>query len=125
MNIDPHKQVLPVYQLLCGGVRLVSILLAGIAISSAISIIINAIVGSGWNLSKFLDAFLSSYASSSLVSFLIVAAILWFGNKHIARWCTPKINLRNCQVCGYDLRHGNTLRCPECGFADPHEGDQD
>jgi hypothetical protein len=125
MNIDPTKQVLPVYQLLCGVIRVASIFFVSFALTVIISELTQLVYRYGWSIRKIFSFFSNSFALSQIAGFLIVAAFLWFGNKRIARWCTPMINLKCCQVCGYDLRHGNTLRCPECGFTEPNKANQD
>tara|TARA_R110000868_G_scaffold119469_2_gene316834 strand:- start:130571 stop:130969 length:399 start_codon:yes stop_codon:yes gene_type:complete len=115
MSIDPEIKVLPVYQILIGLVRLIAFFFLMISVTTAVSTLIDAALASGFDLGEMLDVVSDTYFWGQVISFSMIAVLIWCCARPVALVCTPKINLRYCQVCGYNLNGDTEKPCPECG----------
>lgn len=115
MSIDPEIKVLPVYQILIGFVRLVAVFFCVLSLSMAGTTLIDSALSSGFDLNLLLKELNQPWFWGQFISFFGVALFLWCFARPVALLCTPKINLRYCQVCGYNLNGDTEKPCPECG----------
>jgi len=118
MPINPQTHALPAYLLLQGLTRLVALFFVALACGIFASNIVEALFRYP-TLSALFNRLTNVYIWSPLAGLLPIATLLWLNSTRVARWCTPRIDLSRCQVCGYRLGDDRRSPCPECGYQDP------